>query len=163
MSLAPVIQDVIQLTQPYWEHRQQITVTTDVGSAPTVQADASDLRQVLINLVMNAVEAMPGGGTLHIRAYTGGERAIVEITDTGVGIPQDQQQAIFEPLARANRGGSGLGLSVSRQIVEGMGGTLTVSSVPSQGSTFIVSLPLSFSRETYRERGAGSSRTTLVL
>jgi signal transduction histidine kinase len=84
---------------------------------------------------------MPEGGTLTVRTYSVNERVVVEISDTGVGIAPAHQNAIFHPFVTSRKGGSGLGLSVSRAIIERYGGTISVSSIPGRGATFSISLP----------------------
>jgi len=88
------------------------------------------------------VAAMPDGGTITIGCHTSGAQAIVTVGDTGHGIPLEYQKEIFQPLTTTREQGSGLGLSVSRAIVEGYGGTLTVASAPGQGATFTIMLPV---------------------
>lgn len=84
---------------------------------------------------------MPEGGTLIVRTYSVNERVVVEISDTGVGIAPAHQDAIFQPFVTSRKGGSGLGLSVGRAIIERYGGTISVSSIPGRGATFSISLP----------------------
>src|SRR5690606_37190414 len=98
-------------------------------------------RQVLLNLLLNALDAMPGGGTLTVRTIAGPTMALVEIQDTGVGIPPDIKAQLFEPFFTTKPSGTGLGLSISAHIVTQHGGQIEVESTPGQGSTFRVALP----------------------
>ena len=139
--LPALIRDAIKLTQPFWEAKPGIVVETMLMPVPVVRGHAAELREVLINLIMNAVTAMPEGGTLAIRSYAVEDRVIVEVADTGEGIARAAQSAIFEPSVTTRESSAGLGLSVSRAIIEGYGGTLTVDSTPGHGATFAVSLP----------------------
>jgi len=115
-------------------------------SEPGLQtlADPPRLKQVLLNLCRNAVEAMPEGGILQLRAVRDVREVILEVSDTGVGIPACEMGRIFEPFYTTKETGTGLGLSVCRRIVEAHGGRLTVDSHPGRGATFRVHLPLHF-------------------
>lgn len=139
--LPTIIRDALKLTQPFWETKQGLTVKTALAPVPAVRGHAAELREVLINLIMNAVTAMPDGGALTIRSYTDGDQVIVDVIDTGAGIARAQQSAIFQPFTTTRESGSGLGLSVSRTIIESCGGTLTVDSEPGQGAVFRIALP----------------------
>jgi signal transduction histidine kinase len=142
VSLSALVQDALNLTRPFWEARADLTIKTALGSILAVRAYAAELREVLVNLIMNAISAMPGGGTLTLRSFSIGDRAYVEVSDTGQGIAAEDQLLIFQPAISMRDEGGGYGLSVSRLIVEGYGGTLTVRSVPGQGATFTLDLPV---------------------
>jgi signal transduction histidine kinase len=141
-TLQGVIQDTIQLTRPFWEGRSGIDIEAVFEQSLTVRAYATDVREVLVNLIMNAVAAMPAGGIITINSFRDGDRAVISVTDTGQGIALEHHSAIFQPLTTTRSEGGGLGLSISRAIVEGYGGTLTVESAPGQGATFIIALPI---------------------
>jgi signal transduction histidine kinase len=115
-------------------------------TVPAVRADRERLKQVLMNLVDNAVKYSPTGGEVGVRAWTDNGRVMVAVEDQGPGIPHEQQRLIFEKFGRANVGGgkpgSGLGLFIARSIAEAHGGTLAVRSAPGQGATFTLELPL---------------------
>jgi signal transduction histidine kinase len=93
-----------------------------------------------LNLCKNALEAMPDGGTLTVRLHNTGEQITLEVADTGIGVPEEVN--IFEPFVTTKPEGTGLGLPIVRQIVAAHGGTLTYTSEPEKGTTFIVRLPL---------------------
>jgi signal transduction histidine kinase len=149
--LPTVIRDAIKMTQPFWEARADIMIKTILAPVPPTRGNAVELREVLINLIMNAIAAMPGGGTLTVRSLVAGQRVLVTITDTGEGIAGEHQSVIFQPYVTMRREGTGLGLSVSRAIVESYGGTLTVESAPGAGATFTLALPAIRSLETLYE------------
>jgi PAS domain S-box-containing protein len=113
-----------------------------------VLADPERLRQVVANLVDNAVKYSPGGGRIDVSVESVDGHGTIAIADQGLGIPPNEQERIFEKFYRLDPammrgiGGSGLGLHISRELVGVMGGTVTVSSQPGRGSTFTVSLPL---------------------
>jgi NtrC-family two-component system sensor histidine kinase KinB len=106
---------------------------------PQVDVDRSQIERVIANLVTNAMRATPAGGTITVAAARRGDQVAIAVTDTGSGIPRDYLAGIFEPFVQvphASGGGAGLGLTISRRIVEGHGGRLTVQSDPGRGSTF---------------------------
>jgi len=110
-----------------------------------VLADDSDLRMVVLNLVQNAHHAMPDGGSVTVRTHAEDKSAVIEVRDTGLGIPSGMIDHIFDPFFshRADgEGGTGLGLAICKTIVERYAGTIEVSSVPGQGAVFSVRLPL---------------------
>ena len=115
-------------------------------TVPAVRADRERLKQVLMNLVENAVKYSPAGGEVDVRAWAENGLVLVAVEDQGPGIPREQQGLIFEKFGRANVGGgkpgSGLGLFIARSIAEAHGGSLKVRSAPGQGSTFTLVLPL---------------------
>jgi signal transduction histidine kinase len=102
---------------------------------------------VLLNLLSNAIKFTARDGRITVRCSADGDRARVDVHDTGFGIPADKLEAIFEPFVQVNAGltrtqdGTGLGLAISRDLARGMGGDLTVESVPDGGSTFTLVLP----------------------
>jgi len=110
-----------------------------------VLADDSDLRMVVLNLVQNGHHAMPKGGSLTVRTSVENKSAVIAVCDTGRGISAGQIERIFDPFFshRADgEGGTGLGLTICKSIVERYAGTIQVSSVPGQGTVFTVRLPL---------------------
>ena len=118
-----------------------------VDSLVSIQADPEQLKEVLVNLVVNACEAMETGGHIEIRQeirFLDPTGAFVQIrlTDDGPGIPESIQERIFEPFFTTKEEGTGLGLSIACRIVEQHGGTLAVESTEGQGTTFIINLPL---------------------
>jgi two-component system NtrC family sensor kinase len=122
--------------------RAGVEVVRDFApDTPPVLADEGQLRQVLLNLVRNSREAMPDGGRLTVS--TRGLEKEVEITvqDTGRGMAPAVRERIFEPFFSTKEGGTGLGLSVSQQILQAHGGTLACQSSPGQGTTFVLRLP----------------------
>ena len=110
-------------------------------SLPLVEVDQDQVGQVLLNLVDNAVEAMPEGGTLVIRTQVTAEGVVASVTDTGTGIPPENLEKVFQPLFTTKTRGIGLGLAVSRRLAEANGGTLRATSRMGEGSTFSVAFP----------------------
>jgi len=119
-------------------------------SLPVIQADEDRLRQVVLNLLNNAFKFTPAGGSVTVRARTGGSSLVVEVQDTGRGIDKAEQERLFEPYQqleeeRARLGGLGLGLSLSKKLVELHGGQIWVQSEKGKGSTFSFSIPMEVS------------------
>jgi len=123
---------------------QQIMVVEDLEeNLPKVEGDVNQLQQLLLNLSLNACEAMPNGGTLLVATSGRDGKVFVEVTDTGCGIKGKHLDRIFEPFftTKPVGKGTGLGLSVSYGVVQQHGGTLEVRSEEGKGSTFTIVLP----------------------
>ena len=124
-------------------HFKRIRVNRDSAEpAATVCSDPDGLRQVLQNLISNAVAATPDGGDIAIGSRLEGGRLILSVVDSGPGIPAKGMEKIFEPLYTTRSDGLGLGLTISRTIVERLGGTLSARNEPGRGAAFTVELPL---------------------
>jgi len=162
VTLPALIQDALSLTRPFWEPRPKIAIRTLMAPTPPVQAHAAELREVLVNLIINAVAAMPNGGVLTLRCFAVDERVVLEVIDTGRGIAREHQASIFQPFTSTREGGHGLGLSVSRAIVESYGGTLTIRSAPGQGATFALALPVAHIREGTNELTAPAAAASRI-
>jgi signal transduction histidine kinase len=108
---------------------------------PQVTADHDRLKQVLLNLTRNALEAMPDGGTLRLEAAATARAVTLAVTDSGPGIPAETRARLFEPYYTTKARGLGLGLAIARQIVEAHGGSIHVEAAPGGGSCFRVTLP----------------------
>ena len=125
-------------------HAQQSNVQIRVVAAPDLPAlsvDPSHLSQVLLNLILNGLEAMPEGGILTLEAKTSNGNCLIAVTDTGTGITAENQRRIFEPYFTTKAKGTGLGLAISRRIIEAHGGTITAANVRGGGCRFEISLP----------------------
>jgi len=109
---------------------------------PALKADPSHITQVLLNLMLNGLQAMPHGGTLTLEAKASNGTVLMAVTDTGIGIAPENLSRIFEPYFTTKPQGSGLGLAISRRIVEAHGGTITASNQPGGGCRFEISLPI---------------------
>jgi signal transduction histidine kinase/DNA-binding response OmpR family regulator len=147
VDLHEIAREVVELMRPRWELEAQARgVTYDLtveGTAPPVAGRPEELREVLTNLITNALDAMPGGGACRLRIETDGDWAVVAVSDTGVGMAEDVRGRVFEPFftSKGPRG-TGLGLAVSWGIVSRHGGTIDVESAPGRGSTFRVRVPI---------------------
>lgn len=123
--------------------QKDIAVLIEVNEKQTVTADPDLLKRVLINLVTNAVQAMPSGGKLVLRSYRDNpsEATLIVVEDTGVGIPKQIRPQLFKPLFTTKAKGQGFGLAVCRRVMEAHGGTITFSSQEGKGTKFVVHLP----------------------
>ena len=141
----------VEATWPLLEahHAPNITIRTELADVPWVCGDPYTLQEVLFNLGMNAIAAMPKGGVLTFRTLTHGRQedmapgdVAIEVSDTGVGIPRGQFEKIFEPFytTRAESGGTGLGLGLCRMLISEMGGRIRVRSNLHEGTAFTVIL-----------------------
>ncbi len=146
VAVRPLFEQVAAKFQPQLE-RQNLTLEIKVdGDLPAVLGNKDRIQQVLINLLGNAVSFTPAGGKITLAAVPAAEMVRLSVSDTGVGIPPEEQEKIWGRFhkvdkARTRRfGGTGLGLSIVKQIVETHGGTVGLESVPGQGSTFHLTL-----------------------
>jgi signal transduction histidine kinase len=148
-ELAPLVDEVLVLTDKDLS-KHQIKIEKHYQSRPKAPIVRGQIEQILLNLIINARQAMPNGGrlTIDLRENPKTHMAEIAICDTGVGIPPEQLRLIFEPFYTTKKpddqghGGSGLGLSVCRQIIEQHQGRIRVESVVGKGSKFTVKLPL---------------------
>ena len=143
VDLASLLSEVVELYQ-YVAEEKKITVATELSETCEVSVDRIRVRQVFANLLDNALKYTNSGGKVTIRTRCEPDRAIIEFSDTGMGIPPEETPRIWERLFRGDRSrsqrGLGLGLSLVKAIVEAHGGTVSVHSSPGQGSTFTVAL-----------------------
>jgi PAS domain S-box-containing protein len=148
VQLRDVLEQLLALTRPQWDNeaaRRGIRYEIDLRAepAPMILAVASEVREALLNILENALVAMPSGGrlTLHVRGE--GDRAIVSIADSGRGMSPEVQRLAFEPFftTRSSEGGSGLGLSLAQEVVHRYRGSISVTSREGLGTTFTLSFP----------------------
>jgi signal transduction histidine kinase len=160
VNMVDVIDGALAITRPRWHTLAQregraIQVRCEIGAPLLVQGNAAELRELLINLIINALDALPNGGDLTLRLYERYDRAsererpercmaVLEVSDSGVGIPPALQERIFDSFysTKPDGKGSGLGLAMCRQIVARHGGRIELHSAVGQGATFRVLLPL---------------------
>jgi PAS domain S-box-containing protein len=141
-SLNEVVLETVELLRPELQNRGQ-TVETDLAPhLPPAPLDPAQMKQVLVNLIKNAMQAMARGGLLRIQTGTAGEEIWVSLADTGGGIPHEQLNRIFEPFYTTKKKGSGLGLMIVQRIVRAHGGRIELDSRAGQGTTFKIWLPM---------------------
>ena len=148
VDLAKLVQQAVALTEPKWRGLVQargitVQVETDFKAYPIVAGDESALREVLTNLVFNAVDAMPQGGRVSLETSIENERAVLRVSDTGTGMTEAVRRRCLEPFfSTKGEHGTGLGLSMVYGIVERHRGQLEIESAVGRGTTFIIRLPL---------------------
>jgi len=130
-----------QIVDAAAEDHERVTITVNGDDAIYVKADELLLRQALSNVVINGVEAMPEGGTIHIALRKVHNRAEIEISDSGPGIPEYIRQKIFLPFYTTKEEGIGFGLALVQKIIVSHGGTIDVHSKEGEGASFVISLP----------------------
>lgn len=162
VELQGVINEVLELQRPEAQ-RKKITLDSHLwAELIVVSGDPDRLTQVIINLIVNAINYTPENGTITIRLEKNNHDALLHIQDTGIGIAPENMGRIFEPFFRASEGtvrGTGLGLNISREIVRLHGGDITVHSKVGQGSTFVVRLPL---KAAVPQPGSGSTQPAVT-
>jgi len=146
IAIEDLVHDALESVRPAAEERHQ-TLTAN-NTAREMQGDADRLRQVLVNLLTNAVKFTPPSGRIEVRSERRGSRIVIEVVDNGIGLAPEWAQAVFEPhrqgdgVERGRHGGLGLGLTLARRLVELHGGRLNArSDGPGRGSTFLIELP----------------------
>jgi len=162
VDLAGLVQDVAQLTAPRWRDAAQVEgrpITLEVATTghPAISGSPARLREVLTNLVFNAVDALPTGGTIQLAASVQDSQAIIEVRDSGIGMPQEVQARIFEPFFTTKGDkGTGLGLAMVYGVVESHGGEIRVHSAPAKGTVFRMAFPIA-EQPAARVQSAGSA------
>ena len=154
LSLNEIITEVVNITQPRWKDQTQkkgiqVGLAAQLGEIPLIMGSPSELREVLTNIIFNAVDAMPEGGKLTIATQPQAEGWVeVRIADTGIGMTEEVKKRIFDPFF-TTKGvtNSGLGMSVSYGIIKRHGGEILIESELGKGTTFIIHLPTGYGEE----------------
>ena len=149
MDLVPLVEDVLVLVEKDLQ-RYRIRLTTQFETHPFAAVNSGQIQQVLLNLIINARQAMEQGGNLTISVRSNSEQGQAEISirDSGCGIPPDKLRRIFEPffttksVDEQGQGGTGLGLSLAKEVMESHGGRIRVESAVGSGTTFTLKFPL---------------------
>jgi len=148
VNINDLIGQIISLTAPKWSHERrakgvQIEVEKVLGEAGAVLANASELREVFTNLIFNAVDAMPTGGTICISTRAEGDEVVIGVKDDGIGMTDGERERCLEPFfSTKGERGTGLGLSVVYGIVQRHGGSIEIESEKGKGTTFLIRLPV---------------------
>ena len=137
-----IIDSVVRLTGKKAE-KQKVNITTDLDrTLPYILVDSEQIKQVLLNIVINGVQAMPEGGNLFVKTTQANGIVQVSIKDEGIGIAKEKVPRIFDPFFTTKENGTGLGLSISYQLVKKNGGEILVTPNPDQGLTFTIKFPI---------------------
>jgi signal transduction histidine kinase len=144
VDLGAVVNHVCKLLGPEAAAMQVELVTRQAADLPVIRADGVQLTQVLLNLIINALQAVPIAGRIEVRAAKSksGDAIFLEVQDSGPGVPPERLAAVFEPYFTTKDEGSGLGLWIAQQIASAHGGTLEVSNASGGGAVFRLRLPL---------------------
>jgi len=162
-----LMHEVAEITRPRWKDHAEamnvhITLERQINSHATIMGDAGELREVLINMVFNAVDAMPEGGRLTLSTRRAGEVVEISVSDTGTGMTEEVRSRIFDPFfTTKGKAGMGLGLSVSYGIVRRHEGAVEVESEVGRGTTFRVRLPAAAGAAALPAREAGAAPLTV--
>ncbi len=163
LDLDQVIRDALAMTHPRWEEKRlkvgiPLELELDLKPVPVVMGRPAELNEVVTNLILNAIDAMPQGGTLRLRTRSQDRHVVFTVTDTGVGMTEAVRRRIFDPFfTTKGEEGTGLGLPVSYSIVKRHGGDIRVESRPGGGSTFTVVLPVGTPADSSPATDAGST------
>ncbi|MCL4474854.1 MAG: ATP-binding protein [Nitrospirae bacterium] len=153
-DLHTMLDEIIELIKSATMNTENITIKKDFSGENVIVADPQKLRQVFLNLGMNAIESMPGGGEVAISTRNLKDAVLISVKDSGAGIPRENLKDIFFPFFTTKDKGTGLGLSIAYRIIEEHNGKITVKSVPGQGTTFAVVLPVTPERPHAQDRTA---------
>jgi PAS domain S-box-containing protein len=165
VDVAGLLNDAVEITRTRWQNEARVRgLEYDVKlNAPRGQytyGSASELREVFVNMIVNAVDAMPRGGRLLVTCRRKDDRLQVHFSDNGIGMPEDVKQKIFEPFfSTKGAHGTGLGLSVSYSIIERHSGSISVDSQPGSGSNFMIDLPAIAAESSSEESSAPATET----
>ncbi|MFZ5867849.1 MAG: PAS domain S-box protein [Thermodesulfobacteriota bacterium] len=148
-DLSDIAVQAVEMSEPWWKTNPErtgikVNLTHDLPEGCVVQGKEGELFEVVLNLVKNAAEALPQGGDIRIGTFIDGDRVLLKVHDTGVGIPRADLSKVFEPFW-STKGfdiGTGMGLAVSHGIIARHGGEISVESVEGRGTTFTIELPL---------------------
>jgi signal transduction histidine kinase/ActR/RegA family two-component response regulator len=160
ISVGELLQDVCEMTRARWEgHPEGIHFALQSGCSATVMGDPVELREVLVNMIYNAVDAMPAGGEIHLGAVETNERVMITVKDSGTGMSPDVKSRLFNPFfTTKGKAGTGMGLAVSFGIVRRHNGSIEVDSEIARGTSFRISLPLAAGEA--RSPGSQPSKAT---
>jgi PAS domain S-box-containing protein len=164
LDIASLLRDAVEITRTRWQNEARaggrlIDVILNAEERFFTRGNASELREVFVNLIVNSVDAMPNGGKVTICCKRDGDRLKLRFADSGIGMEEDVRERVFEPFY-TTKGvhGTGLGLAVSYGIVERHYGTISVSSKPGEGTTFYIDLPI----DELSEAGPASQKPAIA-
>jgi signal transduction histidine kinase/CheY-like chemotaxis protein len=165
LSVDQILRDVSEITRPRWKHKAEaanihINLDVEINSTAKVMGDESELREVLINMVFNAIEAMPQGGRITLAAEDTGSSVILSVSDNGIGMSPEIRSRLFDPFfTTKGAAGLGLGLAVSFGIIRRHQATIEVDSEVGKGTAFRIVLPIASEAEEPARQPAESEMT----
>ncbi|HEV2826794.1 MAG TPA: ATP-binding protein [Pyrinomonadaceae bacterium] len=146
VSVAGLMKDVCEMSRPRWEARvdgPQVRLALVADCTASVMGDAVELREVLVNMIYNAIDAMPSGGEIRMSSQETNGRVVLTIADNGTGMTPEVKSRLFDPFfTTKGKGGTGMGMAVSFGIIRRHNGSIDVESEPGRGTTFRISLPI---------------------
>jgi CheY-like chemotaxis protein len=171
VDLRRVVRETMDLTQPKWKagperEGRTVRVELDLAEVPPISSTGAAWEEILSNLVFNAVDAMPAGGTLTIATSREGDDGVLSVSDTGIGMDAETQRRIFEPFftTKGPELGTGLGLSTVWGLVQSQSGRIEVRSTPGRGTAFTIRVPLARAPSvTADERRSEASAALRIL
>jgi two-component system NtrC family sensor kinase len=142
VDLGPFIHDLCDFVEPDFKEAG-LTLVRELNYSGPLKIDEAKIRRALYNIISNALDAMETGGSLTVATYGSDSSVEIHLADTGPGVPEEIRDSLFEPFVTYGKArGTGLGLAIARKTVRDHGGTISVESVPGQGATFLIRLPL---------------------
>lgn len=141
VQISDLVSEILTLVEPE-AARAGVILEWNPEVSVAISADADLLRHALLNVVRNALDAMPGGGRLRVSVNQSGDKCEISVTDTGLGIPAEVRHRIFEPFFSTKESGSGIGLAMTMRVLQLHGGSVEVDCVSGQGTTFCLRLPV---------------------
>jgi len=140
--ITPILQTVLSLMEANLAHHNIQLVLDVLPETPEIRFDSDKLKQAFMNVVLNAMEAMPQGGVLRVSTFTENDSVCIKVKDTGIGIPAEDLEHLFEPFFTRKARGTGLGLANVKRILEEHGGHVEIHSTPGEGTTVLMELPV---------------------
>ena len=141
VDLNTLLEESIELTRPMWQGQRNVSIVRQFQPIPRVRANAAEMRRIFANLIINALEAMPEGGTLVVGGERDGAKVLAYVQDSGHGISPQEESKVFQPYYTTKKQGTGLGLSSALKSVRAEQGDITFVSRPGEGTRFTVELP----------------------
>jgi signal transduction histidine kinase len=141
VAIGPLIEGVLALVTAKADH-EQVTIARELAALPELEIDPDFIRTCLYNLVLNAFQAMPGGGTLTVGTREERGQLALVVADTGTGIPKEKLAKVFDPFFTTKTEGLGLGLALIKRVIEEHGGRVSIESEEGRGSAVTLALPL---------------------
>ncbi|HWR36056.1 MAG TPA: ATP-binding protein [Clostridia bacterium] len=142
VDMNQVLEEAVELTRPLWQAARNISIVRQFQPVSRVRVNTNDLRRVFTNLIINALEAMPVGGTLTVGCEQKDSSVLAFVADTGEGIPPERQKKIFLPYYTTKRSGTGLGLATAQRAMAAQRGRVSFESKAGMGTKFVVELPV---------------------